>query len=120
MAKMKNISRLPSESYQCPECEGVYENEDVQDTWCCPNCNDPIYVYAEDIETDTRIVLIRVAASKIEEGMMIHLPYQLTKESYQVLGVNLLDNGKLSIGLKGYGAYKVSPADPVNCRMGAW
>jgi hypothetical protein len=77
-------------------------------------------VYAEDVETGTRIVLIRKQAKEVEPGDLVHLPGMLTEGSYLVLGISELSNGKLGIGLKGYTQYKVLPDEPVNCRVGAW
>lgn len=50
---------------------------------------------------------------------MVHLPGDLTKKPYIVLGINDLGN-KLGIGLKDYGQYKVAPDHPINCHHGSW
>ena len=84
-----------------------------------PICGEYIFVYAEDEETNTKIVIIRKRASEVEAGDLVYLHGQLTEKPYQVLGVNDL-GGKLGIGLKGYGQLKVSPDDPVNCGWGTW
>lgn len=117
---MKNVSRLPSERYECVSCDKEFVNEDVQDTWSCPNCNEPVYIYAKDEESETKIVLIRVTASEIKTDNIIHLPFQLTGEAYRVLGVNKLARGQLGIGLEGYGQYKCSEDQPINQRIGGW
>jgi len=117
---MSGVNRLPSERYECPRCDEAFEDEEVRDTWKCPKCSGYISVYAEDVETDTRIVLIRKQASEVQKGDLVHLPGMLTKEPYLVLGISQQNNGKLCIGLKQYGQYKVLADEPVNCRIGAW
>lgn len=118
MNKMSCVNRLPSERYECPTCEQVFDNEDVQDTWKCPKCGGYISVYAEDVATDTKIVLIRKQAKELELEDLVYLP--LNTKSYMVLGINKLRNGKLGFGLKGYTQYKLLPDEPVNCQIGAW
>lgn len=120
MSRMGEVNRLPKERYECLDCESEFEDEKVSDTWKCPNCGDYIGVYAEDERTGTRIVLIRKPANEVKTGDRVHLHGMLTGESYSVLGVSKLNNGKLGIGLKGYGQYKIAPNDPVNCRIGSW
>lgn len=117
---MSGVNRLPSERYECPSCEQAFDDDEVRNAWKCPKCGGYISVYAEDLETGTRIVLIRKQAKEVEDGDLVHLPGMLTEESYLVLGVSKLSNGKLGIGLKGYAQYKVMPDDPVNIRVGAW
>lgn len=120
MNNMSCVNRLPSERYECPTCVQVFDDEDVQDTWKCPKCGGYISVFAEDVATDTRIVLIRKQAKEVEPDDLVYLPSMLTKESFLVLGISELRNGKLGIGLKGYTQYKVLPDAPVNCQIGAW
>lgn len=120
MNRMEAVNRLPKERYECSICESEFEDENVRSTWKCPNCGSYIWVYAEDEGTVTRIVLIRKPAKEVEAGDLVHLPGMLTSECYSVLGVSELSNGKLGIGLKGYGQYKLLPDEPVNCRIGSW
>ena len=56
MGKMGRVNRLPNERYECARCEQTFEDEEVRNTWKCPKCDGYISVYAEDAETDTRIV----------------------------------------------------------------
>lgn len=121
MRKMGGVNRLPSERYECPACKQAFDDEEVRNTWKCPKCDGYISVYAEDVDTGTRIVLVRKQAKEVGPGDLVHLPGMLTKACYEVLGVSELSNGKLGIGLKGYTQYKVLPDEPVNCRIGgAW
>jgi len=117
---MGGVNRLSKERYECPSCERDFEDQEVRNTWKCPNCGGYIWVYAEDEEAGIRIVLIRKPANEVATEDQVHLPGMLNGEPYSVLGVSELSNGKLGIGLKGYGQYKVLPDDPVNCRMGSW
>ncbi|ORU94501.1 MAG: hypothetical protein A6F72_08840 [Cycloclasticus sp. symbiont of Poecilosclerida sp. N] len=119
MSLMSSVNRLSSEKFKCHECEVDLSNDEVQHTWKCPTCKSLVHIYAEDIESKTKIVLLRKPASEIEDGDLVHLPGGLTKKSYRVLGVNKKGD-KLGLGLEGYGQYLVSPEEPINCRTGAW
>lgn len=119
VASLEGVNRLSCEKFTCHQCEKNYSDDDVRKTWRCPDCGDYIYIYAEDADSNTRIVLLRKRASEVTEGDMVHLPGSLTKECNQVLGVRVIGN-KLGLGLKGYGTYKISPEDPVNIRTGSW
>lgn len=117
---MGGVNRLSNERYDCPQCTQSFTDNEVRDTWKCPDCGGHIHVYAEDEETDTRIVLIRKRACEVEPGDLVHLPGMLAQSPYRVLGVSKLGGGKLGIGLKGYTQYKLGPNEPVNCRIGSW
>lgn len=119
MSSLSGVNRLSSERYECLSCNQEYSDDEVRDTWKCPECADYIHVYAEDEETGTRIVLLRKAAREVVKGDLVHLHGGLTEEPYQVLGVN--DRGaKIGLGLKGYRELKIDPDAPVNLRTGAW
>ncbi|MGZ8923451.1 MAG: hypothetical protein ACXW0M_08870 [Methylosarcina sp.] len=120
MSRMGGVNRLPKERYEYPHCERDFEDQEVRNTWKCPNCGGYIWVYAEDEETATRIILIRKPAKEVVPEDRVHLPGMLTGGSYCVFGISELSNGKLGIGLHGYGQYKVLPNEPVNYRMGSW
>jgi ribosomal protein L37AE/L43A len=64
MSRMGSVNRLASEVYKCDACERVYADQDVRDTWKCPECGKYIYIYGEDKETNTKIVLIRKRARR--------------------------------------------------------
>ncbi|MEO9524815.1 MULTISPECIES: hypothetical protein [Marinobacter] len=117
MSRMSGVNRLPVEKYSCPICETDLDDDQVRHTWRCPKCNDYVHVWAHDPDTDTKITLIRKRGDEIEEGDLIHLPGQLTKDCYWVLGTSQVKD-KVGIGLKGYGQFKVLPDEPVNCRIG--
>ena len=119
MHSLASVNRLHKERFECHECEKTYSDDEVRNTWKCPDWGAYIHVYAEDEETNTKIVLIRKRASEVEEGDLVHLPGGLTNDPYLVLGVNDLGS-KLGIRLKDYGQYKVAPDGPINCRTGAW
>jgi len=117
MSRMSGVNRLPVEKYSCPNCETGLDDDQVCHSWRCPECNDYVHVWAHDPDTDTKITLIRKRGDEIEEGDLIHLPGQLTKDCYLVLGTSQVKD-KVGIGLKGYGQFKVLPDVPVNCRIG--
>jgi DNA-directed RNA polymerase subunit RPC12/RpoP len=119
MTSMGGVNRLRNERFKCEKCDKAFRDDEVRNSWRCPICGEYILIYAEDEETNTNIVLIRKPASEVEVRDLIYLPGSLTKEPYQVVSVNDL-GAKLGIGLKGYGRYKVTPDDTVNCRYGAW
>jgi DNA-directed RNA polymerase subunit RPC12/RpoP len=120
MRSMGGINRLPVETYVCVACEKEYADAEVRHTWRCPECDAYIYVHAVGVDSpDDHIAIVRKRASEVERGDLVLLPGQLDGEAYVVLGISEAQ-GKLGIGLKNYGQYKVSPDEPMNCRVGAW
>lgn len=117
MSKMSGVNRLPVEKYTCPECDAEFTNDEVRHSWRCPICNGFVQIWAHDPETGVKITLIRKRGDEIENGDMVHLPGQLTKDCHWVLGTSKLKD-MIGIGLKGYGQYKVLPDEPINCRIG--
>ncbi|WP_075173750.1 hypothetical protein [Neptunomonas phycophila] len=117
MSKMSGVNRLEVEKYSCPDCEVDLNDEDVRNSWRCPKCNDFVHIWAHDPGTNTKITLVRKRADEVEEGDMVHLPGQLTKDCYWVLGISKVKS-QIGIGLKGYGQYKLAADEPVNCRIG--
>lgn len=117
MSRMSGVNRLPIETYSCTNCEAGFKYDQVGHSRRCPECNDYVHVWAHDPGTNTKITLIRKRGDEIEEGDLIHLPGQLIKDCYWVLGTSRVKD-KIGIGLKGYGQLKVFPDEPVNCRIG--
>jgi len=121
MRSMSYVNRLPTEIFKCVICTKEFTYDEVKDTWKCPECGDPIYIYAEDLETATRIVLIRKNADELVKGDLVHLSGRLTESPYSVIGINSNSpEKKLSVGLKGYGSYNFSKEESINCRVGKW
>lgn len=117
MTSMGGVNRLHKERFECHKCNKSFTDLEVRDTWRCPDCDEYIFVWAEDGATNTRIVLIRKRASEVKKGDLVYLHGRLTEKPYKVLGVTFVAP-KLGIGLEGYGQRKVSPDDPVNCCWG--
>lgn len=117
MSLMSGVNRLPIEKYSCPDCETDLQDDQVRSSWRCPDCNEYVHVWAHDPDTDTKITLVRKRADEVEEGDLVHLPGQLKKECFLVLGTSKVKE-KIGIGLQGYGQFKVEPGEPVNCRIG--
>lgn len=116
---MRSVNRLPIEEYHCSDCEEQFHASDVENTWKCPLCNELIQIFAEHTASGTAITLQRLKAEELELYDMIHLPGQLTKDSYRILRITP-QGGQLSFALEGYGSYAFHPQDPVNQRTGAW
>ena len=112
------MNRLENERLECHSCDTTL-GDDVRDTYRCPHCNDYVHIYAEDVQTGTRIVLLRKRATEVNVGDLVHLPAMLTKDCYTVLAVK--DHGtKVGLALKGYREYKIPKADGVHIRDGSW
>lgn len=114
---MSGVNRLPVEKYTCPECDAEFTSNEVRNSWRCPTCKGFIQIWAHDPKTDVKITLIRKRGDEIESGDMVHLPWQLTKDCYRVLGTSKVQN-MIGIGLKDYGQYRVEPDEAINCRVG--
>lgn len=117
MTRMSGVNRLPIEQYSCPNCETDLNDAQVRHSWRCQKCNEYVHVWAHDPDTDTKITLIRKRGDEIEEGDLVHLPGQLTKDCHWVIGTSKVKD-KIGIGLKGYGQFKVLADEAVNCRIG--
>lgn len=117
MNSMSKVNRLPVEKYSCSSCDIELNDDEVRNSWRCPECKDFVRIWAYDPVTDTKITLIRKRADEVEKYDCIHLPGELTGDCYLVLGTSKLRE-KIGIGLKGYGQYKLLPDQPVNCRTG--
>lgn len=117
MGLMAGVNRLPVEHFVCWFCEEDRTDAKVRSTWKCPKCQNHVHIHAEDPETGTKITLIRKRGDEVEAGDLVHLPGQLAKDCHEVLGVSKV-KGKIGIGLKGYGQYRVQPGEAVNCRIG--
>ena len=118
MRSLRSINRLENERLECLGCEKVLGDE-VRDTYRCPDCGDYVHIFAEDMQTGTRIVLLRKRSTEVKVGDLVYLPGALTKDCNAVLAVN--DRGsKVGLALKNYGEYRVPKEDGVNVRDGAW
>ena len=78
-----------------------------------------IHIYAEDTDSNTRAVLLRMPANEVDIGNLVNLPGGVRDESYSLLGINRRGD-KLGFGLKGFGEFKFHPNEPVTCRTGGW
>jgi len=118
MRSLRGTNRLENERLECHSCETILGDE-VRDTYRCPSCGDYVHIYAEDVQTETRIVLLRKRSTEVKVGDLVHLPGRLTKDCHVVLAVN--DRGsEVGLALKGYREYKVSKEGGVNIRDGSW
>lgn len=119
MRSMHGINRLSNESFRCDTCEVDHVLEDVKHDWKCPTCREYIQVLAANADGSERLVIVRKRASELKVGDLLLMPGNLDGKSYQVLGVTPI-KGRLGIGLRGWGQYKIDADEPVNCRVGAW
>jgi predicted RNA-binding Zn-ribbon protein involved in translation (DUF1610 family) len=118
MSSLRGVNRLGNELLECHNCDKAL-GDTVRDTYRCPECGDYVHVYAEDVKTATKIVLLRKRATEVEEGDWVYLPGMLTKNPYLVLAVR--DRGDMvGLALKNYREYKVAKEDGVNIRVGSW
>lgn len=118
MKSLSSAIRWDNEAYACHQCDVSFESVEVENTWKCPCCGSLIHIYAEDKESNTKAVLLRMAAKEVEAGSLVILPGD-RETTYWLLGVNKR-GAKIGFGLKGYGEIKFNPEEPVTCRTGAW
>jgi hypothetical protein len=118
----KTVNRLPDEFYQCA-CTDRDENytfAEVCDTWNCPNCGDPITIYAESESANDKGVFYRKRAKHIEKGDLVKPAGFDVDKSFEVLGISEAKDGKLALGLKGYTRISYHPEEWLTLRVGGW
>lgn len=105
------------EGYQCTFCDKMYGKDDVSSSgWKCPICGEYILIAAPQLGIGH--VKVRKKAKEVRTMESINLAG--VNDFYTVLGVTELANGKLSIGLKGYGTIKVKKDEFVDVIVGAY
>jgi hypothetical protein len=111
------VEVMPKERYFCGSCDVEFRGDEINRNWKCLHCERYLHIYGEETISGIKRILIRKEAREVKKGDLLHLPSGLLDDCYLVLGVNSLGK-KLGIGLQGYGAFKASPGEFLNCRIG--
>ena len=105
------------EGYKCTLCDKMYDFDDVYSSgWKCPVCGEYVFIAAPQLCSGH--VKIRKKAKEVRKMESINLAG--SNDFYEVLGITKLANGKLGIGLKGFGSIKVKKDEFVDVIVGAY
>lgn len=103
--------------YKCFVCNKMYGLDDAEKfSWKCPICGE--YIRIASPELCSGHTKIRKKASEVVKYDSINLAG--VDDIYDVLGITEKKNGKITLGLKNYGAIDLSPDDFVDVIDGAY
>jgi DNA-directed RNA polymerase subunit RPC12/RpoP len=117
VARLSNITRFPHEYFYCWPCEARWQEQDIQQTWRCPDCNAIISIYGRS--EDDRISVKRKRADELEEYDLFVFPASLTEPGNLVLDVTP-KGSKVRVALKGHSVQVFENGEPVTTREGIW
>ncbi|MFB0770506.1 hypothetical protein [Proteus cibi] len=113
----RDFKSFHDETYYCGCSEdNLSDKTCIEKEWFCNKCNQFIEVVL-DGDNGENIIFNRIKANKIEVDMRVNVDIYKIYEFHYVLGINALENGKLGIGLEGYGRINVDKNYFINCRV---
>ena len=106
------LSRLPQETYDCPECSGFDLSwSELKTSWKCPQCLSYVVITAINCNKE-RMPLLRKKAEEVKKGDYFYFCHR--DDGNLVLGTRISEN-IISIGLQGYGQLKFQKNNFVEC-----